>query len=184
VHGAQHFRCAATVDSIMEDQTMRTCALLLAMLVNLITQTAFARDYKAGTLTIVDPWSRATPKSAKVGSGYLKIVNAGTTADRLIGGSAEVAGSFQMHEMTMEKGVAKMRPLTDGLEIKPGQTVELNPGAIHIMFVDLKMPLNKGDHFKATLVFEKAGTVEVEYDVLAIGAAPKREAPTSQMHRH
>ncbi len=177
-------RCAAIVDSIMEYQTMRTCALLLTLLISLIAHTASARDYKAGTLTIADPWSRAIPKGATTASGYLKIVNAGTTADRLIGGSSEVAGSFQMHEMTMEKGVAKMRPLKDGLEIKAGQTVEFKPGASHIMFVDMKMPLNKGDHFKATLVFEKAGTVEVEYDVLAIGAAPKGEPPANQMHRH
>ena len=110
----------------------------------------------------------------------MKITNNGTTADRLISGSSEIAGSFQVHEMTMEKGVAKMRPVKDGLEIKPGQTVELKPGAIHIMFVDLKMPLNKGDHIKATLVFEKAGTVEVEYDVLAIGASPNREPRASK----
>jgi copper(I)-binding protein len=165
-------------------QTMQTHVLLLSALVSLVAFTASARDYKAGTLTITDAWSRATPKGAAVGGGYLKITNNGTTADRLISGSSEIAGSFQVHEMTMEKGVAKMRLLKDGLEIKPGQTVELKPGGFHIMFADLKQPLNKGDHFKATLVFEKAGTVEVEYDVLAIGASPTREPPGKQMHHH
>jgi copper(I)-binding protein len=163
---------------------MRTFVLLLTVLLGLAATTVSARDYKAGTLTIIDPWSRATPKGASVGSGYLKIVNSGATADRLTGGSSEIAGAFQIHEMTMEKGVAKMRLLKDGLDIKPGQTVELKPGGFHIMFVDLKQPLNKGDHFKATLVFEKAGMVEVEYDVLAMGATPNREPAAKQMHHH
>jgi len=121
---------------------MRSLALLIAALVGLAAMPASAREYKAGTLTITDPWSRATPKGASVGAGYLKIVNTGTTADRLVSGSSDVAGSLQVHEMTMEKGVAKMRQLKEGLEIKPGQTVELKPGGTHVMLVDLKKPLS------------------------------------------
>jgi len=163
---------------------MRSFALLIAALVGLAAMPASAREYKAGTLTITDPWSRATPKGASVGAGYLKIVNTGTTADRLVSGSSDVAGSLQVHEMTMEKGVAKMRQLREGLEIKPGQTVELKPGGTHVMLVDLKKPLSKDDHFKATLVFEKAGMAEVEFDVLAIGATPNREPAGKQTHHH
>jgi copper(I)-binding protein len=77
-----------------------------------------------------------------------------------------------------------MRQLKDGLEIKPGQTVELKPGGTHVMLVDLKKPLSKDDHFKATLVFEKAGMTEVEFDVLAIGATPSREPAGKQTHHH
>ena len=163
---------------------MRTCALLAAVLVSLVGRHADASDYKAGAITISDPWSHATPKGASVGAGYLKIANAGTSADRLVGGSSDVASSFQIHEMTMEKGVAKMRPLKDGLEIKPGQTVELAPGGFHIMLAGLKKPLNKGDHFNATLTFEKAGTVDVEFDVMAVGATPGRGSAAKQMHHH
>ena len=163
---------------------MRSFVLLIAALVGLAAMPASARDYKAGMLTITDPWARATPKGASVGAGYLKIVNTGTTADRLVSGSSDIAGSFQVHEMAMEKGVAKMRQLKDGLEIKPGQTVELKPGGTHVMLVDLKKPLSKDDHFKATLVFEKAGMAEVEFDVLAIGATPSREPAGKQMHHH
>jgi copper(I)-binding protein len=166
----------------MQDQTMRTHAMMLAAFVTLIANAASARDYKAGALTISDPWSRATPRGATVGGGYLKIVNSGTMPDRLVGGSSEIAASFQIHEMTMERGVAKMRQLKDGLEIKPGQTVEFKPGGFHIMFVNLKKPLNTGDHFTATLMFEKSGTVDVEYDVLALGASPTREQPAKQQH--
>jgi copper(I)-binding protein len=77
-----------------------------------------------------------------------------------------------------------MRPLKDGLEIKPGQTVELTPGGFHIMLAGLKKPLNKGDHFNATLTFEKAGTVDVEFDVMAMGATPGRGSAAKQMHHH
>jgi periplasmic copper chaperone A len=63
-----------------------------------------------------------------------------------------------------------IRPVKGGLEIKPGETVELKPGSFHVMFVGLKKPLERGEHIKATLVFEKAGKVNVEYDVRAMGA--------------
>jgi copper(I)-binding protein len=83
----------------------------------------------------------------------------------------------------MEKGVAKMRPLTRGVEIKPGQTVELAPASFHIMFVGLKRPLAAGDHIKATLMLERAGPLEVEYDVQALGTTPAHAMPKMQ-HSH
>ena len=89
--------------------------------------------------------------------------------DRLVGGSSAVASRFEIHEMTMVDGVMKMRPL-GGLEVKPGETVELKPGAFHIMLMDLKQPLEKGQKIKGTLIFEKAGTVAIEYAVEALGA--------------
>jgi copper(I)-binding protein len=146
-----------------------------------LTVTAHARDYKAGAIDIADLWSRATPKGSSVAAGYMKIKNTGSTSDRLVSGSSDVASKFEVHEMTMENGVAKMRPVKGGLEIKPGDTVELKPGSFHVMFVDLKAPLAAGDHIKATLVFEKAGTVNVEYDVLAMGAEPARDMPGMKM---
>jgi copper(I)-binding protein len=86
--------------------------------------------------------------------------------------------------MKMESGVAKMRPVKGGLEIKPGETVELKPGSFHIMFVGLKKPLSAGDHFKATLVFEKAGTVSVDYDVRAMGSERSGTKGDMKMHGH
>jgi periplasmic copper chaperone A len=70
-----------------------------------------------------------------------------------------------------------MHPITRGLEIKPGESVELKPGSFHVMFVDLHKPLTVGEHFKGALVFEKAGTVQLEYDVRAMGAEPSRDMP-------
>ena len=134
-----------------------------------ITTSAMATDYKAGSLAISGPWSRATPKGAESAIGYMTIKNNGTTPDRLIGGSIDVAETFELHSMVMENGVAKMRELKD-VEIKPGQTIEFKPGGSHVMFVNLKRPLSKGEHIKGTLIFEHAGTVQVEYSVEGIGA--------------
>jgi len=133
---------------------------------------AFAHDYTVGSLKIEHPWTRATPKGAPVAGGYLKITNNGTAPDKLVGGTFVNAGRFEVHEMKTENGVMTMRPLKAGLEIKPGQTVELKPGSFHLMFMDLKTPVEQGKRVKGTLVFEKAGTVEVEYTVEAMGSSP------------
>ena len=74
----------------------------------------------------------------------MTIINTGTEPDRLIGGSTPAAGKFEIHEMTMDGGVMKMRPLPNGLEIKPGQTVEFKPGSYHLMFVGLKAAVREG----------------------------------------
>ena len=150
-------------------------AITLAITLTFAASAARAHDYKAGSIEIKHPWSRATPKGASVAGGYMKLINTGTTPDRLIGGSTEVAGKFEIHEMSMDNGVMKMRPLANGIEIKPGETVEFKPGGYHLMFVGINKPVEKGKMVKGTLEFEKAGKVDVEYAVEAIGGAPKGE---------
>jgi copper(I)-binding protein len=147
-------------------------SLLLAAALALVIGPASAHEYKAGSIEIKHPWSRATPKGSEVAGGYMKLINTGKEPDRLIGGSVPIAGKFEIHEMSMEGGVAKMRMLPKGIEIKPGETVELKPGSYHLMFVGLKQPFEKGKRVKGTLQFEKAGTVEVEYAVEAVGGTP------------
>lgn len=88
-----------------------------------------------------------------------------------IGGTAAMAGGFQVHQVTERDGVMTTRPLSSGLEIKPGETVTLKPGGLHIMFTGLKMRPKQGERFKVTLTFERAGSVEVEYVVQGIGAS-------------
>src|SRR4051794_30527174 len=107
---------------------LRTLAILAA----LVASSAHAQDYKVGSLVIDHPWTRATPKGAAVAGGYVKITNTGSTSDRLTGGSAEVSRKFEVHEMSMEGGVMKMRELKNGIEIPPGRTIELKPGSYHI----------------------------------------------------
>jgi periplasmic copper chaperone A len=163
---------------------MRPIAFVFAAAFALALNPAHAGDYKAGSLDISNPWSRATPKGSSVAAGYMTIKNTGSTPDRLVEGSSDVASKFEVHEMKMENGVAKMRPVKGGLEIKPGETVELKPGSYHIMFVGLKKPLSAGDHVKATLVFEKAGSVSIDYDVRAMGSGSGGSMPGMNMPGH
>jgi copper(I)-binding protein len=156
-------------------------SLLLAVILALVADAAVAHEYKAGALEIKHPWARATPKGATVAGGYMTIINKGTAPDRLVGFSSPVAGKFEIHEMSMEKGVMKMRPIVGGIEIKPGQTVEFKPGSYHLMFMGLKQPFEQGKRVKGTLEFERAGKVEVEYAVEAIGTTTPSEH--GGMHR-
>jgi copper(I)-binding protein len=131
--------------------------------------------FKLGDLIVTSPWTRATPGGAKIAGGYLKITNNGASADRFVGVKADTADRVEIHEMSMSDGVMKMRPLPNGLEIKPGETVELKSGGYHLMFMDLKQPLKQGDTFKAKLQFEKAGSLDVDFNVNALGGnAPQR----------
>ena len=148
---------------------MRQLPIIVTIIAYFISTTAMATDYKAASLAISSPWSRATPKGSQMAIGYMTIKNNGTTPDRLIGGSIDVATNFELHSMVMENGVAKMRELHD-IEIKPGQIIEFKPGGSHAMFVDLKHPLSKGDRVSGTLVFERAGKVQIEYNVESLGA--------------
>ena len=143
------------------------CASLIAIL---LATPLRADEVKAGDLVITQAWSRATPGGAKTGGGYLTIENKGSTPDRLIGGSADIAAKVEMHEMSMKNGVMTMRPLDKGLTIEPGKTVKLAPGGYHLMMMDLKGPLKQGDKVPVTLEFEKAGKVQVSLDVQGVGA--------------
>jgi copper(I)-binding protein len=150
---------------------------ILLAITSLSAAGAAADDVKAGALQISAAWARATPKGAQIGGGYLRITNTGKTPDRLIGGVTPAAGRVEVHEMSMDGGVMKMRQLSSGLEIKPGETVELKPGGVHLMFVGLKQQLQQGGHVMATLEFEKAGKVDVDFGVAGVGAMTPGAAP-------
>ena len=149
------------------------------MLMYFLAAPALAEEVKAGDLVITQAWSRATPGGAKVAGGYLTIENKGSTPDRLIGGSADVADKVQVHEMTMNNGVMTMRLLDQGLTIEPGKTVKLAPGGYHLMLLDLKSPLKRGDKVPVTLEFEKAGKVKLSFDVQGVGAQGPTTTPSS-----
>jgi len=143
---------------------------------------AFAHEFKIGAIEIIHPWSRATPGGAKVAAGYLVIKNEGAEPDRLVGATAEVAGSALLHEMAMTDGVMTMRLVTGGIVIPAHGEVALKPGSYHLMLEDLKQPLKEGESFKGTLTFEKAGTVDVHFLVESMGAkAPEGEGHMDHM---
>jgi periplasmic copper chaperone A len=131
---------------------------------------AQAQEFKAGDIVIEKPWARATPKGAEVGGAYMTIENQGATPDRLTGGSVDFA-TFEIHEMKSENGVMEMREVPGGLNIPAHGSVGLSPGGYHIMFTHIAHPLTKGDTVKATLNFERAGPVVVEFKVMGVGAA-------------
>jgi len=142
-----------------------------------------APEYTIGSIKVSTPWTRATPKGAPVGGGYLKITNTGSAPDRLIGGTFPGAGKVEVHEMSMDNGMMRMKQLPGGLEIAPGASVELKPGGYHLMFTGLKEPIAQGKPIAGTLVFEKAGTLSVEWAVSPIGApsAPNGAAMSMPM---
>jgi copper(I)-binding protein len=103
---------------------------------------------QTGQLEIKTPWARATPGHAENGAAYLTIVS--PTADRLTAASSPVAKKAELHTMSMEGGVMRMRPLA-AIDIPAGQTVTLSPGGMHIMLLGLTQPLHQGQSFPLTL---------------------------------
>ena len=138
----------------------------------LLAAPALAHEYKAGDLTIGHPY--AFPSPGRTAAGYLSITNAGDTPDTLTAVRVEGATASVHTTATDAAGVAKMAPV-DGLEVPPHATVTLAPRATHIMLMDLAKPLRVGDSLPATLVFEKAGEVAVDFKVDARGGKADSE---------
>ena len=149
-----------------------TAVLAGAAAICILALPARAGDYDLGSIHISQPWSQATPKGAATGVGYVTLTNKGTVPDKVSCVSDDASAQCEIHSMAMDGGVMKMRPIEGGLEIRPGESVTLKPGGNHMMFVSLKHPLEQGQTVKVTLKFEHAGTIDVDYPVLAMGARP------------
>lgn len=126
-----------------------------------------AHEIKFKDLVIEHPWSRQQPEGSKVAAGFMKITNNGKEDDRLISATVEITPMVQLHEMKMVGDVMKMQEVEGGIVIPAGQTIELKPKSLHIMFMDLKSAPMEGEEVKGTLTFEKAGTVDIDYEVEA-----------------
>ena len=150
-------------------RTFYAAAVIAVSLLSAITA-ASAHDYTVGDLKIGHPWTRVTPEGARAAGGFMTITNTGTQPDTLVGGTFVASETFEVHEMSMTDGMMKMRQLDKGLVIKPGETVEMKPGSFHVMMIGMKQPLKEGERIKGTLVFERAGTIEVDYKVEPLGA--------------
>jgi hypothetical protein len=136
----------------------------LAIALGLILAPASAQQFKAGDIVVDKAWSPESPTGAMAGAGYLVIRNNGATPDRLIGGSADFA-AVVIHEMRMSGGAMTMSAIKDGLEIPTHGAMALAPGGPHVTFMDLTHPLAKGQRVKATLTFEHAGPIPVEFSI-------------------
>ncbi|HXP03924.1 MAG TPA: copper chaperone PCu(A)C [Stellaceae bacterium] len=122
---------------------------------------------QTGDLQITNAWARATPGAAQTAAAYVTIIS--TTGDRLTGASTPVAQKAELHTMTMDGNVMKMRQV-DGIDLPAGQGVTLKPGGYHIMLTGLAQPLTEGQTFPLTLTFDKAGTREVTVTVQKVGS--------------
>lgn len=119
-------------------------------------------------------WARATPASAKVGAVYVTLTS--PAGDTLLGASSTASRVAEVHEMTMDGAVMRMRELAGGLPLPPGQTVTLQPSGLHIMLVDLKAPLKQGGTVQVRLNFAHSAPVDITARVAAIGAAGPPDA--------
>ncbi|WP_394153818.1 copper chaperone PCu(A)C [Loktanella salsilacus] len=134
---------------------------------------ANGETYTLGDLTITGAFTRATLPNAPVAGGFLTVTNAGTVDDTLIAAATTISGDTQIHEMAMQGDVMRMRELPEGLPIPAGETVTLQPGGYHLMFMDLNHPLIEGEVIAVTLTFENAGQIDV---VLPVGATAAKMA--------
>ena len=150
-------------------------ALALGAVVGLIASAAAAHGYRSGALSIQHPWSRETAVGQAVGGGFLTITNSGAREDRLLSGTSPVAAEIQLHTMTMDGGIMRMRQVTDGIAVPAKGSVELKPGGYHIMFMGLKRRLRQGERFPVTLRFQRARSVVVQFAVQPVGSTGPME---------
>lgn len=150
---------------------------IAALAIGLMPLAASAHDYALGALRIEHPYARPTPPGARTGGAYFTIRNTGDAGDRLVHISSPVAKSAEVHSMTMEGNLMRMRAMP-ALDIGAHSTVTLGPGGYHVMLVDLLHPLAPGGSVPLRLTFEKAGAIDVAANVEA--ATGDAQAP----HRH
>lgn len=155
--------------------TLLKTLALAASLVLAFATSAVAHEFKIADLGIDHPWARATVAVAKNGVLFLVIKNEGETDDRLIAISSPVAEKAELHEMTMDGDIMKMRAV-EAVDLPAGRRVALEPGGFHIMLMGLKKPLEETRTFPVTLTFEKAGNVTVTAVVEKAGATESSDS--------
>jgi len=144
--------------------------IALAALLGLIASASLAHGYKTGSLSIQHPWSRETATGQAVGGGFMVVTNASAKPDRLVGATTDVAKEVQLHTMSMEGGVMRMRQVEGGIAVPAKGKLEMKPGGYHLMFMGLKRPLRKGERFPVTLRFQNAGSLKVQFAVQPVGS--------------
>ena len=131
---------------------------------------ASAQITRHGSITAADAWSRATSSRASIGAGYVTVRNTGAQADRLVSATSPRAAKVEIHTMSLDDGIMRMRPLPNGLEVPAGGEALLAPGGNHIMLIGLKSPLKAGERVPATLRFARAGDVRIQFKVVGAGS--------------
>ena len=144
------------------------CAIIGLALGETASAQGVSKTVTTNAIKIENAYTRATVPGQQVAGGFMKIENKGV-ADQLVSASSPVAGEVQLHEMAMDGNVMKMRQVKD-IAVPAGGSVELKPGGLHLMFMNIKAPLTAGETVPVKLKFAKAGEVEVKMPVNAMGA--------------
>lgn len=158
---------------------MNKAAALAAALAfsSALSSAAFAQ------VTARDPWVRGTVAQMTATGAFMQLTAAGDA--RLVGAASPVAGLVEIHEMRMQDNVMRMRAVA-GIDLPAGKTVELRPGGLHVMLMDLKRPLQEGDTVPLTLTIEaKDGTrstLELQAPVRALTGRPGGQG--MMQHKH
>ena len=147
-----------------------------------LNMSAYAHEYTVGALKIAHPFARASVAGQTTGGAYLSVENTGKDADKLLSMTSSAAKTVEIHSMTMDGNMMKMRQVDALTTINPAATINMTPGnGYHIMLIGLAQPLKAGDKFPITLIFEKAGKIEVMVNVEGI-SAKKTTAPATHQH--
>jgi hypothetical protein len=156
-----------------ENPAMR---ILVATLLAAFCSFASAHDYNVGDLNIDHPWARALPPTAPAGAAYFVVHSKSTTDDTLVSAMSPVADKTELHTHVMMGEVMKMQQV-ESVAIPAGGEVKFAPGGLHVMLFGLKQPLVAGESFPLTLVFQNAGTVQVDVKV-------EQDAPPAEHSDH
>ena len=123
-----------------------------------------AQEFTLGSLTILEPWSRALPPNAPNGAAYFRVENSGGESDRIVSARTDIAETVEIHTHEMDGGMMKMRRVAS-VEVPAGGEARFKPHGLHLMLFGLKEPLAGGTSYALIVVFEKAGEVDVSVDV-------------------
>jgi copper(I)-binding protein len=126
--------------------------------------------------TVKDAWVRGTVAQQSATGMFAQITS--IQGGKLVSVSSPVAGVVEIHEMSMDGNVMRMRAVS-GIELPAGKPVDLKPGGFHVMLMDLKQVLKAGEAVPLTLVIEGAGqqreTLQVKATVRAVdGSVPMK----------
>ena len=147
-----------------------------------LAEPALARPHPTREIDVADAWCPPTPPGAPTAAGYLTVANTGRTSDRLTGGSSPIAAQVELHSMTTQGGIMRMRPVSGGLLVAAGASVSIQPGVgMHLMLIGLKRSLRTGEHVPVTLDFARAGPVMVDFVVRRQAQEPRRSGRTGHM---
>jgi copper(I)-binding protein len=143
---------------------MRGLLLLTLLAALTLGSTSCAPSPTPSGIVISDAWARPAPDAGSATAVYLRMTNTAASPDRLLGGASPLAEAVEVHQTMMEGDMMHMVPIS-GIDLAPGTTVALEPGALHLMLIGLSDALQPGDRVPVTLRFEQAGAVEVEAEV-------------------